>query len=531
MDRSVEYPKILLQRLLEASAQNTSGDCGLIFGNKAISFFELNLLCNRFANALLGLGAKKGDRVALYLPNSSQFVIAYFGVLKAGMVVTTLNPLYRKQEIQQQLCESEAKIIVTLDTLYPVVEAVWEKTQLKNAIVKAMEKHRDQHCAKENRRAVDFDDLMDLAVGVVPDVDVDPEVDLAALQFTGGTTGTARAVMLTHHNLVSNALSFASAIDATNQDVFLSALPLFHIYGMTTSLVVPISLGAKMVLLSKFEPAKVGEIIQQHRITVFCGVPAMYQMLLADEGFARYNLASMRVCVSGASALPVHVQRRFREVMRGFLVEGYGLTEASPVTHCMPLDRSAVLRAGSIGLPLRGTEAKIVDLETGEKILAAGEIGELAVRGPQVMAGYWRCPYETARVLREGWLFTGDIAYKDSAGYFYLMDRKKDLIKHKGYSIYPRELEEVLYEHPAVKLCCVIGIFDVDLGEVPKAYVVLKDAKYVSARALKEFVNHKVAVYKALREIEILEALPLSATGKVLKQILKTECATTSGFK
>jgi long-chain acyl-CoA synthetase len=516
----IEYPRISLQGLLEATAQRASRETGLVFGDRCLPYFELDLLCNRFANALLGLGVTKGERVALFLPNSFQFVIAYFGVLKAGMVVTALSPLAHEREIEYQLYESEAQTIVTLDTLYPIVQTVWEKTQLKKGVITGAESYGDSQVDRKRIGIVDFEVLLKGASGVVPDIAVDPEVDLAVLQFTGGTTGTAKAVMLTHRNLVSNALSFASAIDATEQDVFLSALPLCHIYGMTTSLTVPVSLGATMVLLSRFEVGRVCETIHRHRVTVFCGVPTMYQRLLADNAFASCDLTSIRVCISGASSLPPHVQKRFMKVTGGVLVEGYGLTEASPVTHCMPIDKVQILRTGSIGLPLTGTEAKIVDTQTGEKTLVTGEIGELAVRGPQVMMGYWRRPDETALVLRDGWLFTGDIAYKDSDGYFYIVDRKKDLIKHKGYSIYPQELEKVLYEHPAVKLCAVVGRDDDVLGEVPKAYVVLKETVYVSERELQEFVNRQVASYKAIRDLEILTSLPLSSAGKVLKGIL-----------
>ena len=246
--------------------------------------------------------------------------------------------------------------------------------------------------------------------------------------------------------------------EAPAEDVFLTALPLFHIYGMTTSMTAPISLGAKMVLLPKFEPAKACEAIQQHRVTVFCGVPNhVLNISLLTQNLAKYDLTSIRVCISGASSLPPQVQKRFMEVTGGFLAEGYGLTEASPVTHCTPVDKSIAVEVGSIGLPLPDTEARIVDLETGIKTLAAGEIGELAVKGPQVMKGYWQKPDETALVLRDGWLLTGDIACMDEDGYFYIVDRKKDLIKHKDYSVYPRELEDVLYEHPAVKLCAVVG--------------------------------------------------------------------------
>jgi len=326
--------------------------------------------------------------------------------------------------------------------------------------------------------------------------------------------------MLTHRNLVSNALAFAATIKGATKDVFLTALPLFHIYGMTTSMTVPISLGAEMVLLPKFSPASALDAIQCHKVTVFCGVPTMYQILLANLDLAKYDLTSIRVCISGASSLPPQVQRKFMEVTGGFLAEGYGLTEASPVTHCSPVDKTIQLRIGSIGLPLPDTEAQIVDVETGVS-LKVGEIGELAVKGPQVMKGYWQNPKETGMVLRGDWLLTGDIARMDSDGYFYITDRKKDLIKTKDFSVYPRELEEVLYEHPAVKLCAVVGKQDALAGEIPKAYVVLKEGMIASATEITAFVNEKVAPYKAIRQVEFRMELPLSAAGKVLRRALK----------
>jgi long-chain acyl-CoA synthetase len=285
---------------------------------------------------------------------------------------------------------------------------------------------------------------------------------------------------------------------------------------------VPISLGAKVVMMPKFEPTKACELIQRHKVTVFCGVPTMYQYLLANPDLAKYDLSSIRVCISGASSLPMQVQKRFMEVTDGILAEGYGLTEASPVTHCSPVDKT-LLRLGSIGLPLPDTEACVVDLETGTKVLSAGETGELAVKGPQIMKGYWRKPEETVMVLRDGWLLTGDVARMDSDGFFYIVDRKKDLIKRKGWSIYPRELEDVLYEHPAVKLCAVVGKVDAEEDEVPKVFVVLKDGFTASAEELLEFVNSRVASYKAIGEVEFRKELSISSAGKVLRRQLKEQ--------
>ncbi len=507
MHKRLDYSCVALQGLLEVNAKKAPDDIAVVFGDTAYSYSELDSLCNRFANALIGLGIAKGDRVALYLPNIPQFIIAYFGALKAGAVVTALSPLHREREVAFQLSDSGAQTLVTLDTLCPVVEKVKEKVSIKHVIVTGLDE-----CG--------FPKLLKDSSSRNPNIPIDPTEDSAALQYTGGTTGTPKAAMLTHRNLVSNAYAFAVAIEGTPQDVFLTALPLFHIYGMTTSLTVPASLGAKMVLLSKFEAAKACQAIRQHKVTVFCGVPTMYQMLLANSDIANYDLRSIRVCISGASPLRPMVQKQFMLVTGGLLAEGYGLTEASPVTHCSPVEGARV-RVGSIGVPLPNTDARIVDLETGHRTLGVGEVGELAVRGPQVMKGYWNHPEETALVLRGGWLLTGDIARVDGDGYYYIVDRKKDLIKHKGYSIYPRELEDILYEHPAVKLCAVVGKPDVAAGEVPVAFVVLKDGAQVSEADLKEFVNGKVAAYKSLRAVCLLGDLPLNAAGKVQKRILR----------
>jgi long-chain acyl-CoA synthetase len=325
--------------------------------------------------------------------------------------------------------------------------------------------------------------------------------------------------------LVSNTVMFAAWIrGATAKETFLTALPLFHIYGMTTSMNVPIYLAAKMVLLPRFDPLTVLEKIQKHRVTVFCGVPTMYAVLLANPALGKFDLTSIRVCISGASSLPPQVQKKFMDITGGFLTEGYGLTEASPVTHCNPVDKTMkTVKVGSIGLPLPDTDARIFDAETGRKTLKAGEIGELAVKGPQVMKGYWRNPEETANVLREGWLYTGDIARMDEKGYFYITDRKKDLIKYKDYSVYPREIEDVLYEHSAVKLCAVVGKPDRMAGEIPKAFVVLKDDARATGEEIMAFVNGKVAPYKAMREIEFRKELPISSAGKVLRRELQEE--------
>jgi long-chain acyl-CoA synthetase len=524
--KSIRYPAIPLQGLLQKTAKNYPGKVAIVYCGREITYAQLDLLSNQFARSLVKLQVKKGDRVALFLPNVPQFIIAYFGVLKVGAIVTAISPMHREREVEYQLNDSGAQTIVALDSLYPIVEKVGEKTKLKNVIVTGLDGYGSETTNPATiPNALPFNQLLYKASEEQPNVQFNPEEDLAALQYTGGTTGTAKGAMLTHTNLVANALMFAAWIKgAVAQETFLTALPLFHIYGMTTSMTVPISLAAKMVLMPKFEPTKVLETIQKHRVTVFCGVPTMYSVLLANPELGRYDLTSIRVCISGASSLPPQVQKKFMQITGGFLAEGYGLTEASPVTHCTPVDKTMkTVKIGSIGLPLPDTEARIVDLVTGEKVMAQGETGELAVKGPQIMKGYWNKPEETAMVLRDGWLLTGDIARMDEDGYFYITDRKKDLIKYKDYSVYPREIEDVLYEHPAVKLCAVVGKKDPAVGEVPKAYIVLKEGAVATEKEIMAFVNDKVAPYKAIREVEFRKELPISSVGKVLRRVLQEE--------
>ena len=527
--KHLDYPEVPLFNLLRQAAKKHPKSPALAYLDRETNYQELDAFSNQFAGALAKLGVSKGDCIALFLPNIPQFVIAYYGILKAGAVLTAISPMHREREVEYQLCDSKAKAIVTLDSLLPMVKTIWQKSHLQHAIATSQEEYASQFplSTQSNRtqRVHSFQRLLAQNEAAPPNLKIDPSEDLAALQYTGGTTGKAKAAMLTHRNLVFNAVAFAAWIKgAEAQETFLTALPLFHIYGMTTSLNVPISLAAKMVLLPKFDSTEALKAIQKHRTTVFCGVPTMYQTLLATPALADFDLTSIRVCISGASPLPPQVQKEFMQITGGLLAEGYGLSEASPVTHCSPVDQTMkIVRAGSIGLPLPDTEAKIVDIESGEVTLPIGEDGELAVRGPQVMKGYYQQPDETVQVLRDGWLLTGDIARMDSEGYFYITDRKKDLIKYKDYSVYPREIEDILYEHPAVKLCTVVGKANARSGEIPKAYIVLKEGVKVTVQEIIDFVNAKVAPYKNVREVEFRKELPLSSAGKVLRRSLRDE--------
>jgi len=520
----IEYPQIPLQDILHKSALAYPEKTAIAYGEREISYAEFDALSNQFANSLIELDLEKGSRVAIFLPNIPQFIIAYFGVLKAGAVITAMSPFYREREVEHQLRDSGAEAIVALESLYPILAAVGQKTKIRNVILTGLGDYSLENALSPTvSNTLSFKPLVEAASQNRPALQFNPDEDLAALQYTGGTTGISKGAMLTHTNLISNALAFAAWIHGrTAQETFLTALPLFHIYGMTTSMTVPVSLAAKMVLLPRFEPVKAMQAIQRRKVTVFCGVPTMYQMLLESTELDKYDLTSIRVCISGASTLHPQTQTSFMENTGSFLAEGYGLTEASPVTHCTPVDRTLrTVKVGSIGLPLPDTDAKIVDLETGEE-LAQGETGELAVKGPQVMKGYWEKPEETALVLRDGWLLTGDIAHMDKDGYFFITDRKKDLIKSKNYSVYPRELEDIIYEHPSVKLCAVVGKPDQLAGEIPKAYIVLKEGMAMSAEEIMVFVNEKVASYKSIREVEFRKELPISSAGKVLKRVLQS---------
>ncbi len=512
-----------LSHLLKKTAEKYPNNTAVIFQNEKISFKDLNLLSDRFAAALSSLETEKGDRIALFLPNIPQFVIGYYGALKAGAAVTAVSPLSKERELEYQLSDSGAETIVTLDTLYSLAKAVQRETKLKRIIITGI---KDPPAPKilEESGVFSLQDLVTESPPTPPRLEIDPE-DLAALQYTGGTTREPKGAMLTHFNLVSNAVAFATWLRAQEgKEVFLTVLPLFHIYGMTTSMNAAIFLAAAMVLVPRFDPLEILGVIEKYGVTVFCGVPTMYILLINCPELAKYDLSSIRFCVSGAAPLPPDVQKKFMKSTGGVLIEGYGLTEASPVTHVNPIDPTMkTVKTGSIGLALPDTEAKIADLETGAIDLSAGEIGELVVKGPQVMKGYWRKPKETAEALRGGWLYTGDIGKMDGEGYFYIIDRKKDLIKYKGYSVYPREVEDILYEHPAVKLCAVVGKPDPVAGEIPKAFIVLKEGTKTTEGEIIEFVKERIAPYKRVREVEFHERLPTTSVGKVLRRSLREE--------
>ena len=533
MPKELVYPNLSMGEMLRNASSHTPNGTAIVFRDITISYAQLNEYTERFAAGLVETGVKKDDCVALYLPNTPQFVISYYGALKLGAIVTACSPLYKERELLYQLIDSQAKTIVCLTSNYQTVKNVLKDSMLRNVILADDQDFKtiSQDSSEAKNTPIDvgsdgcltFRSLLEKPVSAPVHVQRDPSHDIALLQYTGGTTGTPKGAMITHQNLVVNAIQFATWLRFRHDDVHLTALPLFHIYGMTTSMNAPIYAASTMILVPRFEPTQLLETIDRYKPTVFCGVPTMYTALVNHPETQRHNLRSIRVCISGAAPLPGEIQRKFEQVTGGRLVEGYGLTETSPVTHVNPLDDPKKNRIGSIGIPIFDTEAKIVDLETGGKELTLGEVGELVIRGPQVMLGYWKKPDETENSVKNGWVYTGDIAKMDEYGYFYIIDRKKDMINVSGLKVYPREVEEILYEHPKVKEACVVGVPDPYRGERVKAFVVLKDTAPENAASdeLINFCKQRIADYKAPSEIEFVSQMPKTAAGKIMRRAFR----------
>lgn len=540
------YPEWTVPDLLRHSVDRFANFPALFFYGTYISYKELDDLTTRFALTLRQFGVNQGDRVALMLPNIPQTVIAYYGILKAGAVVVPTNPLYVEREIQMHLTDAGAETMVVLDLLYPRVRAVKEATTLpKRIIVTGVQDYLPFFKkllypikAQLTKRWIsvekvppvyDFLDLLRTSSAIGADHSVDlPHVrptDLAQLQYTGGTTGTAKGVMLTHRNVVVNTLQgrYWSPDFREGREIFLGAIPFFHCYGQATSQNLAIATGCPIVLLPRFHANEAIKAIHTHRITIFSGVPMMYSMIVEYPDAGRYDLRSLRVCLSGASPLPADVQERFERLTGARISEGYGLTEAGPTTHCNPLHGEHP--PGSMGLPFPDTEARVVDPDAGLEEVPVGETGELIVRGPQVMRGYWNNEEDTRAVLRDGWLYTGDLVRRDDRGYFYFVDRKKDIIKSRGETVYPREVEEVLRQHPAVSEAAVVGVPDHDYGEVIKAYVVAKPGSFITEQGLIAHCAGLLARYKIPSGVEFRQELPRTVIGKVLRRTMRAEAA------
>jgi long-chain acyl-CoA synthetase len=540
----IPTPQVLAHDFLSNSAAEFPDRTALHFFGQKISYRELDLLSNRCARALRGLGLQRGDRVAVILPNVPQCVIAFYGVLKAGGVVVLGSPLSNEEEIAFQIRDSDARIALTLNTYRSMLERiaaqspalerliftdVREYLPLRQRLAVALGPSPappNNSAASQNGAALsalphhDFQQLLRAAASapLLGETQCD---DLALLQYTSGTTDAPRGVMLSHQNLVVNVAQQRHWLNDAKRggETILGVLPLSHSYGVTGCMNLAMALAASLVLMPTNRTEEILNAIKRYHPTIFPGVPTIYLAVANFPHVRRYGVASIRVCVSGSAPLPVEVQESFEKLTRGRLVEGYGLTEASPVTHSNPLKGER--RVGSIGVPMPSTSARIVDLQTGEP-LPQGEVGELEVRGPQVMQGYWKRPDETAQALRDGWLRTGDLASMDEDGYFTIVDRKKDLIIAGQYNVYPRDVEEVLYESPKVFEAVVVSGRDGANGDNPfvKAIVVLKRGERATAEELLALCRERLEAYKVPKQIEFRTELPKNLVGKVLRRLL-----------
>jgi long-chain acyl-CoA synthetase len=513
---ALAYPHIPYDKMLTQSATSWPEHVAVVFRDSYITFRELEAFTNQFAHALQELGVKQGERVCLLMTNRPEFIISCYAVARVGAVFSAINPAYKEREIAYQLANTEATVIVVQNELLPVIEVVRDQApELKHVISVGPGK------LAAGLHHVSFADLIKGQPTTPPAVEIALS-DLVALPYSSGTTGLPKGVMLTHRNRVCNTIQFASAMRVTEEDRSLIFLPLYHAYGAAL-MDCALSMGATAVLMERFNPGECVQLIAQHRITLFSVVPPILMALISWPDLHKYDLSSVRYVMAGAAPLAPSVARAFRQLTGVRIVQVYGLTELGP-SHLAPVENDDLNVLESVGLPYSDTEQKVVDSETGLRELAAGEVGELCIRGPEVMQGYWKAPEATASALRHGWFYTGDIGFINANGYVFLQDRKKELIKYKGLSIAPAELEMLLLEHPAVADAAVIGKPDDEAGEVPKAFVVRKaDHHEVTTDELVRFMAGRLATYKTLQEVEFIEAIPRSPSGKILRRVLKEQ--------
>lgn len=544
----IDIPDYPLTWLLDNAAQHYPDNTAIIYYGHKMTYAHLSKLADQFAVGLQKIGMKKGDRVAIALPNIPQYPIVFFGALRAGAVVVPTNPLYTERELSHQLNDAGATVIVMLDSFYPSVRNIRAQTALEHIIVTSPAEflppllrmlyplsqrgvkvsepklsatelksdptlHAMQNFLHANKRTAATSSL---PVPVTSD-------DLAALQYTGGTTGLAKGAMLTHRNLLSNAMQtrYWTPKASEGTDISLCVAPFFHSYGLTVGMNFSILTASSMVLLPRFKAKDVVSAIRRYKPTLFPGIPTMYIAIMREAGDRHAQLQSIKYCISGAAPLPAKVQNDFEKITGATLVEGYGLSEASPVTHCNPLTDKR--RNGSIGLPFPDVESIIINMETGEQV-PVGEVGEILVKGPNIMKGYWKRDDESKAIFYNGWLRTGDIGKMDEDGYFYVVERAKDMVIAGGFNIYPREVEEVLFQHPDITEAAVVGVPDEYRGETVAAFIVLKpgiEPSDKTRQAIIAFCKQELASYKVPKVVEFRESLPKSIIGKTLRRELR----------
>ncbi len=521
---ALNYPTYTYSEMLVHAAKHYPENVAVVSKDTNLTYRELDALTNSFANALLEQGVSKGQKVGLFMTNRPEYIISWFAIARIGAVISPLNPSYKEREVAYQLENCEAVAVVVQQELLPLLEAVRsELPSLKLVISVSSDKH------SHTSDIVSFTQMLQ---DYPPLLSEQPEIaleDVVALPYSSGTTGQPKGVLLSHKNLVCNACQSIATARITFQDRMLVFLPLYHVYGIMLMGCAAMS-GATLVLMERFEVERCLQLIQEQGITLLYTVPQVLLALSEWGQLSTYDLHTVRFAQCGAAPVPPILAHRFQERTHIPVVTSYGLTEAAPGTHSNPVYDSRLIKVETVGLPIHDTRQKIVDIETGLKELGVGEEGELIVQGPQVMQGYWKAPEATAETLRHGWLYTGDIGFRDAEGYVTITDRKKEMIKFKGFSVAPAQIEALLLEHPSVADVAVIAKTDTDAGEVPKAFVVLKkDAKNQSADDLMAWANGKLATYKNVHEIEFINTIPRNPSGKILRRVLKEQERSRTG--
>jgi long-chain acyl-CoA synthetase len=536
--KSIEYPEVPLYHFIENAAAKYPDEACAIFKGSVITYAEMDEIINRLAGALAALGVKKGTPVGIFMPNSPQFVMAFYAILKAGGLVVATNPLYTAREIEHQMKDSGTEIMLVMSNFYSTIKEVQPKTPLKTLIVTNIKEYlpgmlrflftltkekKDGHRVELGAGDYWLQDLLkEYSAADRPQIEMKPNDD-ALYQYSGGTTGISKAAIATHGNLVANTLQIKSWLPSAKEgaETVLMAIPMFHVYGMVAGMSFGVAAAASLVMVPN--PRDMGDVlgsISKYRPTIYPGVPAMYNAINnhPDVKAGKVDVSSIKACISGSAPLMRETQATFEELTGGKLVEGYGLSEAPTATHCNPV--FGMSKEGSIGIPFPDVDARIISLDDEVTVLETGEIGELVMKGPQVMKGYLNMPTETTNAIRDGWLYTGDIAYMDEDGYFFIVDRKKELIKPSGYQVWPREVEEVIAENPKVLEVGVAGIPDAYRGETVKAWVVLKPGETLTADEVKAWCKEHMAAFKVPTHVEFRDELPKTTVGKVLRREL-----------
>ncbi|MFW9986610.1 MAG: long-chain fatty acid--CoA ligase [Candidatus Odinarchaeota archaeon] len=532
----IEIPKMTIHETLTATASQYPDNPAYYFQGKKLTFQEIELLSNQLANALIQLGVKKGDRIAFMLPNIPQAPLALFGILKAGAIATPINPLFKQHELNYQINSADVKHLIALDLFHDIIETGKQDTSLESVIYTRTGEYLSKAKAVLGRLArkiphpklpsgsdIHFlQDLLKIQSTTYPSINVNSD-ETAALLFTGGTTGPPKGAMLTHQNFMFNAKVGSQWFKVREgQECFIGVLPAFHAFGFSCIIILSTLIAASVVLIPRPDIKEILKSIQQYQATVLVGVPTLYVSLLASPLLKEYDISSLENCFSGAASLPVEVLEQFQRETGSYIVEGYGMTETSPILTLIP---QGVLRPGAVGIPTFNTDIKIVDQIDDSKDLPIGEWGEILARGPQIFQGYWNAPDATSETLRGGWLHTGDVGRFDEDGYLYIGDRKKDLIKRSGYSVFPAEVEALLYRHHAVAECAVVGVPAPRVGEEVKAFIVLKSEfqGQITEDEIREWAKEEMAAYKYPRIVEFRDVLPKSAVGKILRRELRKD--------